>query len=114
MKELRTDGLGLAAISYDSPAILGALRRQTRDHTFPLLSEPGSATIKRYGILYTVAEEARGPSRDGPVVKSDIPKYADIPQPLDSTLNLRCLRVPFGACGAAIVQILSKREGHNP
>ena len=47
----------------------------TRDHTFPLLSDAGSATIKRYGILYMVAEEARGPNRDRPVVKSDIQKY---------------------------------------
>jgi hypothetical protein len=93
VKELRTDGLGLAAISYDSPAILGALRRQTRDHTFPLLSEPGSATIKRYGILYTVAEEARGPSRDGPVVKSYIQKYVS---PLRRTQRPECLAVLAG------------------
>ena len=49
VKELRTNGLGLAAIGDDSPAILEAFRRQhaiTRSRSYPTA---GSATIKRYG-----------------------------------------------------------------
>jgi peroxiredoxin len=44
----------LATISYDSQQILADF---TKRHgiTFPLLSDVGSATIKRYGILLDIA-----------------------------------------------------------
>ena len=48
--DLQKRGTGLAAISYDDPAILKAFAAQ-RGITFPLLSDTGSDTIKRYGIL---------------------------------------------------------------
>jgi peroxiredoxin len=70
--------------------IVGSASLTTRDHTFPLLSDAGSATIKRYGILYTVAEEARGPNRDGPVVKSDIQKDVS---PSRRTQRPQCLAI---------------------
>lgn len=57
VEELRRKGLGLAAISYDSPEVLAAFSKR-HGITFPLLSDAGSATIKRYGILNTVAEKA--------------------------------------------------------
>lgn len=50
--ELKARGLGLAAISYDQPAILADFTRR-RGITFPLLSDPGSKTIKAFGILNT-------------------------------------------------------------
>jgi peroxiredoxin len=50
--ELKTQGLGLAVITYDSPAILADFIGR-RGITFPLLSDPGSQTIKAYGILNT-------------------------------------------------------------
>jgi peroxiredoxin len=50
--ELKEQGLGLAVITYDSPAILADFSRR-RDITFPLLSDPDSETIKAYGILNT-------------------------------------------------------------
>jgi peroxiredoxin len=74
IKELQDKGLGLAAISYDPPEILASFSRQ-RGITFPLLSDVGSATIKRYGILNTVAEEAFGPNAKDPEVAADIRKY---------------------------------------
>jgi peroxiredoxin len=80
LKELRDKGLGLAAISYDSPEILAAFSRQ-RGITFPLLSDAGSATIKRYGILNTLVEDSLGPNRDDPVVKADVQKYVSVVQP---------------------------------
>ncbi len=48
--ELRAQGLGLAVITYDSPAIMADFSRR-RGITFPLLSDPESQTIRAYGIL---------------------------------------------------------------
>lgn len=48
--DLEKRGIGLAAISYDSPSVLKAFA-DARGITFPLLSDDGSATIRRYGIL---------------------------------------------------------------
>jgi peroxiredoxin len=71
---LRQKGLGLAAISYDSPEILGAFSKQ-RGITFPLLSDAGSATIRRYGILNPLPELVLGAGRDDPVILADVQKY---------------------------------------
>lgn len=46
----RQRGLGLAAISYDSPETLKEFAAR-RGITFPLLSDKGSAVIKRYALL---------------------------------------------------------------
>ena len=54
--ELKEQGLGLAVITYDSPAILADFSRR-RGITFPLLSDPSSQTIKAYGILNTTVAE---------------------------------------------------------
>jgi hypothetical protein len=42
----------LASISYDSPAVLARFAR-AHQITFPLLTDKGSAVIRRYGILNT-------------------------------------------------------------
>jgi len=47
--------MGLAAISYDPVSTLGDFARR-RGITFPLLSDPGSDTIKRYGIVNTTVD----------------------------------------------------------
>jgi peroxiredoxin len=60
--ELKAQGLGLAVITYDSPAIMADFSRR-RGVTFPLLSDPGSQTIKAYGILNTTV--AAGTSNYG-------------------------------------------------
>jgi peroxiredoxin len=60
--ELKVQGLGLAVITYDSPAIMADFSRR-RSITFPLLSDPGSQTIKGYGILNTTV--AAGTSNYG-------------------------------------------------
>jgi peroxiredoxin len=54
--ELKARGLGLAVITYDSLAVLQDFSRR-RGITFPLLSDPGSRTIKQYGILNTTVPE---------------------------------------------------------
>jgi DsbC/DsbD-like thiol-disulfide interchange protein len=50
LPELKSQGLGIAAISYDPPATLKAFADQ-HGITFPLLSDTGSDTIKRYTLL---------------------------------------------------------------
>lgn len=74
LAELREKGIGLAAISYDSVDILATFSRR-RGITFPLLSDAGSETIKRYGLLNTVVDEALGPNKDDPAVKADTQQY---------------------------------------
>jgi peroxiredoxin len=71
---LRKDGLGLVGISYDSQEILAAFSQQ-HAITFPLLSDVGSETIKRYGILNTVAEEGLGPNGTDPDVIAQVKLY---------------------------------------
>ena len=52
LDRLKREGLALAAISYDPVPVLDAFSSR-RGITFPLLSDPGSETITRYGILNT-------------------------------------------------------------
>ena len=77
LKEIHARGLGLAVISYDSVEILAAFGKQ-RAITFPLLSDAGSATIRRYGILNPFTEQAFGPNRDLPAVKANVEKYVSV------------------------------------
>jgi hypothetical protein len=70
--DLQKRGIGLAAISYDSPATLKAFA-DAHGITFPLLSDPGSATIKAYRLLN---EQATG-------------KTAGIPHPGTFMLDAR-------------------------
>jgi len=55
LPEIRKSGLTLAAISYDPVSTLSDFAKR-RGITFPLLSDPGSETIKRYGILNTTID----------------------------------------------------------
>ena len=50
LAEFRKQGLGVAAISYDSPAVLKDFASR-RGIIFPLLSDQGSNTIRAFGIL---------------------------------------------------------------
>ena len=89
VEELRRQGLGLAAISYDSRDILADFARR-QGITFALLSDVGSATIKRYGILNTVAEDALGPNGKDPSVLADLRIYATAGEPTE-----RLRGIPF-------------------
>ena len=77
LKSLEAKGIGLAGISYDRPEILIAFSRQ-RGITFPLLSDAGSATIKRYGVLNTLVDEALGPGKDDPIVRADAAQLVSV------------------------------------
>jgi AhpC/TSA family/Thiol:disulfide interchange protein DsbD, N-terminal len=54
-EELKREGLGLIAISYDPPDVLKNFAA-SRGITFPLLSDAGSAIIKQYGLLNTTTD----------------------------------------------------------
>ena len=74
VQDIEADGRKLVVISYDSQEALKASSDQL-GVTFTLLSDEGSATIRRYGILNTVVEEAVGPNQDDPDVAADVIKY---------------------------------------
>jgi len=77
LEELRAQGLGVVAISYDSEEVLADFS-QRRDITFPLLSDDDSSVITAFGILNTVAAEGVGPNRDDPDVVADVAKYVSL------------------------------------
>ena len=72
--------MGLATISYDPPEILAAFSKQ-RGISFPMLSDVGSETIKRYGILNTVAMELAGPNAKDPALADDLRTYVSVVGP---------------------------------
>ena len=80
VKDLQAQGIGLATISYDSREVLTAFAKQ-HGVTFPMLSDPGSETIERYGILNTVVAEAFGPDKDDPAVKAAVQRYISVVNP---------------------------------
>jgi hypothetical protein len=55
--QIKRSGFGLAGISYDPVATLADFSTR-RGITFPLLSDAGSVTIKRYGIFNTTVADA--------------------------------------------------------
>jgi peroxiredoxin len=55
--QLEKDGFGIAAISYDPVPVLADFSRR-RGITFPLLSDAGSATIRRFGIFNTTIPQS--------------------------------------------------------
>lgn len=52
LEDLRKQGLGVAAISYDPASVLSSFATR-KNITFPLLSDPGSQVIRAFGILNT-------------------------------------------------------------
>ena len=77
LEELEAQGLGVAAISYDSEEVLADFS-QRRGITFPLLSDDDSEVITEFGILNTVAAEGLGPNGDDPEVVADVAKYVSV------------------------------------
>jgi len=77
VKELRDKGLGLATISYDPVETLAGFSKE-HGITFPMLSDVGSATIKKYGILNPAVEWALGPDKDDPAVQAEVQKYVSV------------------------------------
>jgi len=82
VEELRKNGIGVAAITYDSQEIMAGFANRNKI-TYPLLSDVGSATIRRYGIVNTVVEEALGPNGKDPAVLADLSRYVTANQPAE-------------------------------
>jgi peroxiredoxin len=78
VEELDADGIGVAAISYDSQEILADFS-QRRGITFPLLSDTASEVIREYGLLNTVVAEALDSAgANDPDVQADVAKYISV------------------------------------
>ena len=74
LETLQEQGIGVAAISYDSVEVVADFA-QRRGITFPLLADSDSSVILDFGILNTVAAEGVGDNADDPSVKADVAKY---------------------------------------
>ena len=75
LETLKEQGLGVAAISYDSVEVLSDFAQLRRGITFPLLADDDSGVITEFGILNTVAAEGVGDNADDPEVQADVAKY---------------------------------------
>jgi len=77
-QELADQGLGVAAISYDSEQILATFAERRNIANVPLLSDDDSSAIRAFGIYNTVAADGVGPNKDDPDVKEDVYTYVSI------------------------------------
>ena len=77
VQDLKAKGFGVAVISYDPVEILSAFTKQY-GISFFMLSDVGSQTIRRYGILNTVAMELAGPNAKDPALADDIKTYVSV------------------------------------
>jgi len=77
LETLQAQGLGIAAISYDSVEVLSDFATR-RGITFPLLADDDSSVIGGYGILNTVAAEGVGDNADDPDVQADVARYVSV------------------------------------
>ena len=57
LEGLKQQGLAVAAVSYDPVPVLADFAAR-RGIAFPLLSDPGSLTIKKYGLFNTTVPES--------------------------------------------------------
>ena len=76
--DLRAQGLGVAAISYDSEEVLAAFAERLGVKDVPLLSDDDSAIIRAFGIYNHIAEEGIGPNAEDPDVKADVNQYVSV------------------------------------
>jgi peroxiredoxin len=85
--ELRERGYGIAVISYD-PQEATARFATANDISFPLLSDVGSETIRRFELLNPVPEWAFGDSADDPDVQADIATYVSVFNPSENMIGM--------------------------
>ncbi len=85
--ELRERGYGIAVISYDSEEVTARFSEQN-NISFPLLSDVGSETIERYGILNPVPEWAFSEDADDPAVQADIATFVSVVNPSEMMIGI--------------------------
>ena len=78
LEDLRAQGLGVAAISYDTEEVLAAFAERRGVQDVPLLSDDDSAVIRAFGIYNHIAEEGIGPNAEDPDVKADVNQYVSV------------------------------------
>ncbi|MCE2514694.1 MAG: redoxin domain-containing protein [Acidobacteria bacterium] len=76
--DLRAQGLGVAAVSYDTEEVLAAFAERRGVKDVPLLSDDDSAVIRAFGIYNHIAEEGIGPNAEDPDVKADVNQYVSV------------------------------------
>ena len=77
-EELQAQGLGVAAISYDSEQVLATFAERRGIVDVPLLSDDDSSVIRAFGIYNHIAEEGIGENKDDAAVKADVAKYVSV------------------------------------
>lgn len=85
--ELRERGYGIAVISYDPQEVTAAFTEQN-GISFPMLSDVGSETIRRFGILNPVPEWAFSEHADDPAVQADIATYVSVVNPSRNMIGI--------------------------
>jgi peroxiredoxin len=85
--EVRERGYGIAVISYDSRE---ATKRfaEANGISFPLLSDVGSETIRRYGILNPVPEWVFGENSEDPDVQADVATFVSVVNPSENMIGI--------------------------
>ena len=78
LEDLRAQGLGVAAISYDTEEVLAAFAERRGVKDVPLLSDDDSEVIRAFGIYNHIAEEGIGPNAEDPAVKADVNQYVSV------------------------------------
>ena len=77
-EELQAQGLGVAAISYDSEQVLATFAERRGIVDVLLLSDDDSSVIRAFGIYNHIAEEGIGENKDDAAVKADVAKYVSV------------------------------------
>jgi peroxiredoxin len=85
--ELRERGYGIAVISYD-PREATARFSEANGISFPLLSDVGSETIRRFGLLNPVPEWAFSEKADDPAVQADIDTFVSVFNPTENMIGM--------------------------
>jgi len=85
--ELRERGFGIAVISYD-PQEATSRFAAANNISFPLLSDVGSETIRRFELLNPVPEWAFGDNADDPDVQADIATYVSVFNPSENMIGM--------------------------
>ena len=84
---IRDRGYGIAVISYDDREATARFS-EANDISFPLLSDVGSETIERFGLLNPVPEWAFGENADDPDVQADIATYVSVVNPSENMIGI--------------------------
>lgn len=85
--ELRDRGFGIAVISYDTEEAIAEFS-EANDISFAMLSDAGSETIRRFGLLNPVPEWAFGENADDPDVQADIATYVSVFRPSENMIGM--------------------------